>query len=61
MWIYDRWGNEIFHTKDANKGCDGTNKSGQELTADVFVYKIKYSFSENEKVRTITGHVTYIK
>lgn len=61
MWIYDRWGNEIFYTKDIKVGWYGTTKSGQSVEVDTYIYKIKFSYSENEKIRTMMGHVAFIK
>ena len=44
MYIFDRWGNQVYFTKDINKGWDGTiNNSGEldNVVMDVYVYKIK--------------------
>ncbi|HXB39268.1 MAG TPA: PKD domain-containing protein [Bacteroidia bacterium] len=40
LWIFDRWGNQIFYTGDANKGWDGTRRSN-EVQEDVYVWKVK--------------------
>ncbi len=41
MYIYDRWGMEIFHTKDINQGWNGTMHSGSTIVQeDSYVYKI---------------------
>ncbi len=42
MWIYDRWGEMIYHTTDMDKPWDGKAKGGQEMAQrDVYVYVIK--------------------
>ncbi len=42
MWIYDRWGNTVFYTKDAFRGWDGSmNTVGDIVQLDVYVWKVK--------------------
>ena len=42
MWIFDRWGNMIFHTEDLRKGWDGKANGGKEMAQrDVYVYLVK--------------------
>lgn len=40
LWVFDRWGNQIFHTTDAYMGWDGV-KHGQLLQEDVYVWEVK--------------------
>ena len=40
MWVYNRWGEVVFESKDRNIGWDGT-KFGIELPAGVYVYRIE--------------------
>lgn len=61
MYIFDRWGEEIYHTKDITKGWDGKVKNGSQIAKqDVYVWKItaKDIF---EDYHYLTGHVTLIK
>jgi gliding motility-associated-like protein len=60
MWIYDRWGNVIFETKDRNVGWDGTSK-GQPQQSDVYVCKITWKAYEGDKQRTHISQVTLIR
>lgn len=39
LWVFDRWGNELFHTVDANQGWDG-KKNGDVLQEDVYVWRV---------------------
>ncbi len=61
MWIFDRWGNTIFSTKDVNRGWDGRDASGSNLQTDVYVWKIKCKFYDGDKLRQHVGHVTLIR
>jgi len=41
LWIFDRWGNMIFHGKDLNDKWDGKAKNGKDLAQiDVYVWKV---------------------
>lgn len=61
MWIFDRWGNRIFHTEDMNEGWDG-RANGGTLTAqqDVYVWIIEAQDFNLEKYR-LMGHVSLIR
>ncbi len=39
LFIYDRWGELVFETKDQNRGWDGTH-NGKELAPDVYGYNL---------------------
>ncbi len=42
FWIYDRWGNKIFHTRDITTGWDGRANGGKEIAQiDSYVWKVK--------------------
>lgn len=42
MWIFDRWGNMIFHTTDLEMRWDGRANNGKEMAQrDVYVYLVK--------------------
>jgi len=61
FYIFDRWGELIFHSTDSNEGWDGTHK-GKKCPVDVYVWKIKYSdYLEPDDVKRKYGHVTLIR
>ncbi|GAB4138835.1 MAG: hypothetical protein Fur0041_13890 [Bacteroidia bacterium] len=62
MWIFDRWGNMIYYTKDMNKPWDGTvqGKSGTICQIDTYVWKIK-AVDLNGKKHNLIGHVSLIR
>ena len=47
MEIFDRWGHEIYRTRDYAKGWDGT-QDGQTLKQGTYIYKIKYKDLEGK-------------
>jgi len=40
MWVYNRWGNQLFHTKDPSEGWDGT-ANGHIVPTGAYYYIIK--------------------
>ncbi|MCX8081195.1 MAG: gliding motility-associated C-terminal domain-containing protein [Bacteroidia bacterium] len=59
MFIYDRWGNIVFHSREFGKGWDGKIK-GADATNDVYVYLVKVK-DLNGKNREFKGHVTLLR
>ena len=63
LFIYDRWGLQLFKSEDLNVGWNGEYK-GQVVQQDVYVYKIFYSFLKengNEDRDALVGTVTVVK
>lgn len=61
LWIFDRWGNMCFYTKDTKKGWDGKANGGSESSAsDVFVYKVELK-DLGGSLHRYTGSVTIVK
>ena len=56
LYIYDRWGKEIFSTRDINHGWDGT-LNGNPVQEDVYSWIIKLK-ELNGKKHIYTGHIT---
>jgi gliding motility-associated-like protein len=46
LYIYDRWGNMVFHTTDINQPWDGKYK-GKYVPSGCYVYKMKYTDRKN--------------
>ncbi len=60
LMIFDRWGNQLFTTKNPNEGWDGTYQNGIEVPQDVYMYKVFMSNpSVGEKIEQ--GKVSIIK
>lgn len=40
LWVFNRWGNELFHTKDPSAGWDGTS-NGKIVPTGAYYYVVK--------------------
>ncbi|MBI3239782.1 MAG: gliding motility-associated C-terminal domain-containing protein, partial [Flavobacteriia bacterium] len=57
--IFNRWGQLLFKTKDAEQGWNGTY-NGNNCQQDVYVWKITLSTLSGE-LKEYKGHVTLIR
>lgn len=48
MWVYNRWGNQLFHTKDPSEGWDG-RYNGSTVPTGAYYYVIKAVGTDGEK------------
>jgi gliding motility-associated-like protein len=61
MYIFDRWGSQLFHSSDINIGWDGTVKGGSTVSQeDTYVYLITAYDNKNQK-HSYLGKVNLIK
>ena len=62
MYIFDRWGNQVFFSDNIYKGWDGRYQAkGIDIVQeDVYVWKIEVKNIRGEK-RQLSGHVSLIK
>lgn len=62
FYVFDRWGELIFESHDANIGWKGTFGKDDRIVQDgVYTWKISYVESSTQKESAITGHVLVIK
>ena len=59
IYIFDRWGKEVFHTADIENGWNGTYLGGN-APVGVYAYRIEI-INAVEELETIMGHVTLIR
>jgi gliding motility-associated-like protein len=57
--IFNRWGEEVFMTKDQGNGWDGTFK-GKDLTPDVYGYYLRVECPPDKSYFT-KGNITLFK
>ncbi|HSY76428.1 MAG TPA: PKD domain-containing protein, partial [Bacteroidia bacterium] len=60
MYIFDRWGQELFHTTDLYKGWDG-KMGGSVIQEDTYVYLIYATDCETHSKHSYVGRVTLLK
>jgi gliding motility-associated-like protein len=62
MWIFDRWGNLVYYSKDLYSGWDGTMQGHPSalIQNDVYVWKIKVGDLKGNK-HSFVGHVSLVK
>lgn len=61
LWIFDRWGNMIFHGRDLNEKWDGKANGGDNMAQiDVYVWKVELT-DVFEKKHFYIGTVTLVK
>jgi len=63
MWIFDRWGQQIFHSSDINTGWDGTlqnSHSSVKCEEDTYIWLIDANDSFNT-TRSYMGKVTLLR
>lgn len=58
--LYDRWGETMFESRNAEVGWDGTY-GGNRCPVGTYVWTIKFMDSKSDRKFTYTGHVTIVK
>lgn len=61
MFIFDRWGENIFTSTSMSSVWDGTYRGSEQPKPDVYVYKIKVKDSIKGDYHFYEGHVTLVK
>ncbi len=59
MWIFDRWGQQIYHTTDIYTGWDGT-VHGNKVQEDTYVYLI-YATDPSNLQHSYLGRVSVVR
>lgn len=60
MYIYNRWGQVIFETRDIKSGWDGTY-NGEIVQDGLYSYSIQFKVARKDDKRTIQGHFSKIQ
>lgn len=61
MWIYDRWGKELFYSNDPLIGWDGRRKNGEPLRPGVYVYRVQVQGLITDHVHTYEGKIQLVR
>ncbi len=60
MWVYNRWGEEVFRTKSFDNNWDGTS-NGRVCPPGPYVYKVKIRSAEDFREKYYKGYVTLVR
>ncbi len=60
LYIYNRWGEQIFYSEDKNKGWDGTFK-GKVVPNGVYVYQVTGIIKDTNKQIKRNGTITILR
>ncbi len=62
IWIYDRWGRQVFHSKDMDEGWNGSHQGGEHHNnLNVYNYLIRYQGMDVEDTYEKTGTITVVR
>jgi gliding motility-associated-like protein len=64
LFIYNRWGELIFESKDANFGWDGTYGIGSQnrkVQDGAYTWKIEFKTLQSDERKRVIGHVNLLK
>jgi gliding motility-associated-like protein len=62
LWIFDRWGNMIWHTDDWGQTWDGHAHHGENVAQiDTYVWKVHVREADTHIVHNYIGHVNIVK
>ena len=58
--IFDRWGEQIFESKDPSQGWDGTC-NGSIVQSGTYVWKVSLKVKNNDDRKSYEGHLTVLR
>lgn len=62
LWIYNRWGETIWESNNAEAGWDGTYGSeGIDVQSGIYTWKIQYNNKETDDKKVVTGTVQILR
>ena len=61
LCIFNRWGEQIFTSKDPSIGWDGSVNNNGSAPIGVYTYKLTYRFVNRDESEIINGHVQLLR
>ena len=62
LWVFDRWGNLIWHTEIWGEAWDGKANHGADVAQiDTYVWKVHVKEKESGTKHNYIGHVNIVK
>jgi flagellar hook assembly protein FlgD len=59
--VYNRWGEEIFKSKNPSEKWDGNNSKGEPYQDGTYIWKLRFVIFESGEVYEKIGHVNLLK
>lgn len=60
--IYNRWGETVFESYNADIGWDGTyGADSEKIVEGTYIYKIEFKTTRSDERKTVVGHVTLLR
>ena len=61
IWIYNRWGQLVFHSTDPTEAWNGNHADGEYYVPNgLYTYMVKYAFGPNDALRK-TGSISIVR
>ncbi len=62
MWIFDRWGKQVFYTDDIDKKWNGSTNANDYYTSTTwYTYSVRYKGTREEDAVELTGIITMVR
>ncbi len=61
LYLFNRWGELIWESRDVNAGWDGTYFNGRKCPDGVYTWKIRFKTLNSDDKRTAVGHLNLIR
>ena len=61
LTIFNRWGEIVFESYDADKGWNGAYGDGGLVQDGVYIWQIEFAETMSDKLHVHRGHVTVLK
>jgi hypothetical protein len=62
LYIYNRWGELVWESKDAAGRWGGTfGEAGVKAPAGVYVWKIEYKPTNTDEKNIVSGHINLLR
>ena len=62
LWLFDRYGTQVFHSTNPSQGWDGTTPSGLRCRQGTYTWRCRYRDTITPNgYQTLTGSVTLLR
>lgn len=61
FYVYNRWGEVVFESKDTKVGWDGTYAGNEMSQAGIYIWVIRFKDDDNDEKFEFSGHVNLMR